>query len=277
MGSELIRRGEMLPLHIWSAHINLHNPEKVFQIHLDNIQAGSHMITANTFRTTPRAYNKTGLSKKNAVDAAYSSLISAVQVARKAAKENIVVLGSIAPLEDCYMPEIFPGEDIAVSEFSQLGNWLKDSGVDGIIIETMNSILEARSALKALSHLKLPLYISFYLKSAKQLGSGEHLKTALSFLKNYSIEGVLINCSQINVMSASVDIMMANWCGLWGIYPNLGLGNISPNGSIKETVSDKRFLFLMRTAVNKGAKIIGGCCGSTPHHIKLIKNEFSNV
>ena len=66
MGSELIRRGEKLPPHIWSAHTNLYNSEEVYQVHLDNIQAGAHIITANTFRSTPRAYSKTGLSKKAA-------------------------------------------------------------------------------------------------------------------------------------------------------------------------------------------------------------------
>ena len=63
MGSELIKRGEDLPPHLWSADSNLKNPELVYQIHKDYIDAGSSYITTNTFRTTPRAYGKTKLSE----------------------------------------------------------------------------------------------------------------------------------------------------------------------------------------------------------------------
>ena len=56
MGSELIKRGEDLPNHLWSAYSNLKTPKLVYQIHKDYIDAGSTYITTNTFRTTPRAY-----------------------------------------------------------------------------------------------------------------------------------------------------------------------------------------------------------------------------
>ena len=62
IGSELILKGEILPPHIWSAKINLSNPELLLDIYNQYIQAGSNYITTNTFRTTTRAYKKTGLS-----------------------------------------------------------------------------------------------------------------------------------------------------------------------------------------------------------------------
>ena len=277
MGSELIRRGERLPPHIWSAHTNLHNPEEVYQVHLDNIQAGAHIITANTFRSTPRAYSKTGLSNQAAEAQAKRSHASAMHVAHKAANKTITVLGSIAPLEDCYMPELFPGEDIAFNEFSQLGNWMKEANADGIILETMNSIAEMRVALSALHPLDLPLYISFYIEDAEHLGSGERLNTLLSMLQDYSVESVLMNCAPIDILSEAVDNFVTIWPGKWGVYPNLGVGKPSPNGVIKQTVNDEELLSLMRKSVDNGAQIIGGCCGSTSRHIALMKNEFSAI
>ena len=80
MGSELIHRGETLPNHIWSADCNLTNPELVYQIHKDYISAGANLITTNTFRTTPRAYKKTGLSKLDSINMAHKSLKKAVCV-----------------------------------------------------------------------------------------------------------------------------------------------------------------------------------------------------
>ena len=143
MGSELIQRGEVLPNYIWSADSNIKNPQLVYQIHQDYIEAGSNYITTNTFRTTPRAYSKTGLSDVHATDMAYKSLKIAVKMAKKATNDKVKVLGSIAPLEDCYQPEFFPGENIARQEFKQLGEWLKDEGVDIFLLETMNSITDA--------------------------------------------------------------------------------------------------------------------------------------
>ena len=121
MGSELIRRGEILPNHIWSADSNIKNPELVCQIHKDYIAAGSTCITTNTFRTTPRSYRKTGLSESNSIEIAHKSLKTAVRMAKKARNDRTKVLGSIAPLEDCYKPELFPGENTAKKEFKQLG------------------------------------------------------------------------------------------------------------------------------------------------------------
>ena len=62
MGSELIRWGMELPEHIWSAAANLTSPELVLDIHREYVDAGADYITANTFRTTSRAYEKTGIS-----------------------------------------------------------------------------------------------------------------------------------------------------------------------------------------------------------------------
>ena len=119
MGSELIQKGEVLPNHIWSADSNIKNPHLVYQIHKDYIDVGSNYITTNTFRTTPRAYSKIGLPLKEAKKSAELSLKSAIKIAKNAANTNTKILGSIAPLEDCYRPDLFPGNETAKKEFSE--------------------------------------------------------------------------------------------------------------------------------------------------------------
>ena len=74
MGSEIIKRGEVLPDHIWSAQTNISNPDLVCSIHKDNILSGATHITTNTFRTTPRAYSKTIDSYDKAKSLMYNSL-----------------------------------------------------------------------------------------------------------------------------------------------------------------------------------------------------------
>ena len=274
MGSELINRGEILPKYVWSAHVNTSNPDLVYQIHSDNIDAGAQVIITNTFRTTPRSYMKTGLNLKEANREAHASLISAINMAHKAATKDVLILGSIAPLEDCYQPKLFPGKNIAYNEYVQIGNWLYDEGVDGIIMETMNNIAETVVALKALCSFKLPIYVSYHLHTANTLPSGESLNSAISILNKFKLEGLLFNCSPIDIMSDAVDNIVDMYSGKWGMYPNLGIGTPSPSGKIDNIVLDETFLMLMNKAIKNHVKYLGGCCGSSPRHIKLLNDLY---
>ena len=274
MGSELIKRGLNLPPHIWSAHANIHYPQLVKQIHKDYIKSGSEIIITNTFRTTPRAYKKTGLSLKQANSIAYKSQKAAINLAKKAGNSKTIILGSIAPLEDCYMPELFPGKKIAQSEFKVIIEWFLEKNIDGIILETMNNITETEVLLNLLNKYNIPIYVSFYLITSKYLPSKEHISDAIELIKNYNVQAVLFNCTPINIMKEIVDNMVDNLNFPWGIYPNLGLGSPKLDGKISELASNKNFLDLIEKSINKGAKFIGGCCGSSPKHINLLKKLF---
>ena len=269
-GSELIKRGEILQNYIWSADSNIKNPELVYQIHRDYIAAGSSYITTNTFRTTPRAYRKTGLSNVDSIDIAHRSLKIAVKIAKKAANDKVKVLGSIAPLEDCYKPELFPGEDIAKKEFQQIGKWLKDAGVDIFLVETMNSISETKACLDAISDFNLPIWVSFVLKNSEALLSGEKLVNAISVINNYNVDCSLLNCSPLDRTKEAMSIVSENWKREWGIYPNLGIGEASSDGVVNHIHSDEEFLSIIDKAKELGVSILGGCCGSDINHIKLI-------
>ena len=93
-----------------------------------------------------------------------SSLYNAVSLAKKASNNSIKVLGSLAPLEDCYSPQLFPGKNVAISEFLQLGKWLMDSGVDILLLETMNSIAETEAGLIALQNYNHQVWVGFVLR-----------------------------------------------------------------------------------------------------------------
>jgi len=275
MGSELIRRGETLPNHIWSADSNFNNPELVYQIHKDYIDAGSDFITTNTFRTTPRAYRKTGLSKIDSTAMAHRSLKIAVRLANKAANDKLKILGSIAPLEDCYKPELFPSEEIAKNEFRQIGGWLVDEGINIFLIETMNSVSETRACLDAVLKFEIPIWVSFVLKNSRQLLSGEKLVDALRMIENYDVACVLLNCNPLHRTIDAMNIVAKNWKGMWGVYPNLGIGEPSPDGIINQIYSDEEYISVIDKSITLGANMVGGCCGSSIKHIKLITDYIT--
>ena len=281
MGSELIRWGMELPEHIWSAAANLTNPELVLKIHREYVDAGADYITANTFRTTPRAFGKLDslvagfveVNKKDAVLNSRNSLFTAVELAKEAASNSVKVLGSIASLEDCYSPELFPGKNTAITEFRQLGGWLSEAGVDILLLETMNSIAEAEAGLIALQSFELPIWVSFVMKDDEHLLSGDLLLDALTLLQDHSVNTVLLNCNPLQRTGKAMILLTKNWTGKWGIYPNLGIGEPSPNGRITKYESMEKFTALMEKAIDLGASVVGACCGSTPEQI----SELSKI
>ena len=271
MGSELIKSGLTLPHHIWSADANIHHPKLIQKIHRQYVDAGADYIITNTFRTSPRAYQKTGLNRNKACQAAEASLMRAVEHAKSAASADTKILGSIAPLEDCYRPKLFPGRDVALSEFAQLGHWMVKTEVDILILETMNSIEEAEAGIYALKNINLPLWVSFVLKDENHLLSGDRLADALNMLNNFQIEMVFLNCCPLERTKRAVDNIVDNWSDNWGIYPNLGRGEPSPDGCITEYESMEKYLLLVEYALKGGASVVGGCCGSSGEHIAEIK------
>ena len=270
IGSELIRRGVTLPEHTWSADSNIKYPDIVGNIHREYVDAGADYITTNTFRTTPRAYKKTG--NKMPESSAKSSLYKAVELAKYSACNSVQVIGSIAPLEDCYLPDLFPGKDVAISEFSKLGKWLTDAGVDILLFETMNSAKETEAAIISVQNSGLPIWISFVLKDDYHLLSGDCLIETLNLLKDSPIDTVLINCNPLDRSILAAENIVSNWPHKWGAYPNLGVGEPSSDGYIIHYEKMDRFLSTLEKIIALGPSVIGGCCGSSSYHIsKLFK------
>lgn len=272
MGSELIRRGLSLPNHIWSAWANIFNPKLVKAIHDEYVEAGCHYITTNTFRTTHRAYTKTGLNADEAKEMSHDSLKAAVSMANKAAKKRVKVLGSIAPLEDCYQPNLFPGALQAKKEFEVIAMNLFEEDIDGFIIETMNSIPETIVCLETVEKFNIPTWVSFTLGDAQHLLSGETIKLVVDSLSSFSIDCLLLNCNEISRTSDAMNTLACYYKNKWGIYPNLGIGKPSADGLINKYSSDQSFLDVARKALDLGANVLGACCGSSPRHLRLLKN-----
>ena len=267
MGTELIREGLDLSLPLWSGDINLTHPGYVSKIHEEYVQAGADIVTTNTFRTSPRTYIHAGYSKLEARERARKSLNSAVDLAKKAAGEKCYVAGSIAPLEDCYSPERFPGDEEALGEFYELGKWLASAGVDFLLFETMGCGKEINAVLQATSDINIPRWISLILKNGNTLLDGSSLRETLFELRNKGIEKVLLNCNVLRVTGEGLEIIKELWKNSWGVYPNAGLKMPSKGGHISSTVSMNQFVTEMRRFLKMGAQVVGACCGSTPSHI----------
>jgi S-methylmethionine-dependent homocysteine/selenocysteine methylase len=270
MGTELGRRGLRTLLPLWSAHALLKAPDLVRQIHAEYVDAGAEVITANTFRATQHTLAKTGMALQ-----AEELTERAVQLAREAISslqhgQSVRIAGSLAPLEDCYQPDLVPPRDVLQREHGHQAELLAATQVDMILVETQNNILEACIATEmALSHVRT-VWVSFVPRDTRTLLSGEALREAVKAVAQLEPDAILINCCLPSVAQEAVKVIGEEWDGPRGVYPNFGIPEDESDSSFSEALSPTKFAQWGAELLEGGVQIIGGCCGTQPAHIAAL-------
>ena len=276
MGSDLDRRGLATTLPLWSALGLLERPELVYEIHLDNLMAGAEIVTTNTFRTTARTLRRAGLDASEA--ATLDALaVSVAQQARAASRrKEAFIAGSIAQLEDCYLPTFETRPDVALSEHRAQAHNLKVAGVDFLMVETMPTVTEAAIALQAALETGLPATIGFVCSeptpgSPVRLLSGETLQTAVEGVAGLGPAAILLNCAAPAVITAGMRELRHLSSLPTGGYANAGSVNDATGWSADESMTGDRYANHARQWLASGARIIGGCCGTHPVHTAALR------
>jgi S-methylmethionine-dependent homocysteine/selenocysteine methylase len=277
MGTELQRRGFETKLPLWSAGANLDVPDLVTQIFTDYLAAGAQTCVTNTFRTTPRTYEKLGKP-----ELARESLRAAVRCARDARarfpdRQDIFIAGSFATLEDCYEPDLVPDEPALTREHEEQAQWLAEEGVDFLLPETINSLREAIVMGRAASNTGLPFIISFVVRDNGDLFDGTPLKEAIEKTDFKGRAGVSINCRPIDTLNKALPVLCEHYSGFKGIYAN-GIGHPHKDlGWVFEENADslEKYSAAAVSWHDAGCGMIGGCCGTTPAYIKALADAFS--
>ena len=266
-GTELNRRGVDTGLPLWSANALTSDPgvNALRQIHRDYLQAGSDIVTANTLRTHRRVLAGTGYDARELTRRAVSTALEAVAEFGQPAR----VAGSVAPLEDCYRPDLVPTDDECRAEHSERIQHLVEAGVDLLLIETMNSIREAVIAAKLATSTGRPTWVSFACDREGRILSGESVAVAAGMLMPLGVKALGVNCGPAQTLAKPLAELRAV-CG--PDFPLIAYGNIGyadeAQGWInKDAVDPDRYLQYAQTW---RAQIVGGCCGTTPEHIRRL-------
>jgi len=271
-GTELTRRGVPTPLPLWSAQALLDAPDTIRAIHEEYVAAGADIITANTFRATPRTLAKAGRAGE-----AERLVELAVGLAREAAvrtrgARDVLVAGALAPLEDCYRPDLAPEPPVAEREHAEQAVRLARQGVDLILIETMNSSAEAKAALRGAKAAGVPVLVSFICKSAREIWNGELLADAVAAVETFKPDAILVNCVAPGTVADCLGEMSRATRLPLGCYPNAGEPNMAEGTwRFDPEWTPERFAEAAAGWVARGAQIVGGCCGVGPDHIRALR------
>jgi len=267
-GTELEARGVASELPLWSARALLTAPEVVFRIHADYAEAGAEIITANTFRTQRRTLERAGTRAR----AAELTRLAA-DLARRAADaqpNRVLVAGSAPTLEDCYRPDLAPGPAESGPEHAEHARLLAGgAGIDLILVETMNTIREAIAASRAAAAVGLPFFASFVCWKGAHLLSGEPLAEAVAAIDAFSPLAVLVNCLPPSAVAPCLRVL-SDQIRPFGVYANLGAPEAGDPGGRSEDCTPAEFAEHARSWVAAGARVVGGCCGTTPAHIRAL-------
>ena len=273
MGTELERRGVPSQLPLWSARALVEAPEAVLAIHAEETAAGAEALTANTFRTHARSLRKERLEAR-----ARELTTLAVRLARQAgrdAKRPPFVLGSLSPLEDCYRPDLVPSDAELAREHEAQARALAEAGVDGILLETHNTVRELAAAARAARATSLPVIASMVTDGTGRLLSGEPIQDAVRALESASPEALSINCVPARLIAAELRLLRAAAPGVpLGAYGNLGPPEAPEGTRFRAEIPPEEYSALALEWVSAGARLVGGCCGTRPAHTAAIRKAL---
>jgi S-methylmethionine-dependent homocysteine/selenocysteine methylase len=266
MGTELASRGVPTPAPLWSALALTEAPDVVRSIHRAYDEAGATVHTANTFR-----------SKRRQAGARWEAFCKlAVDLARSAVPASHRVAGSIAPLEDCYRPDLSPAPAEARAEHRELAEALAAAGVDLLLCETFPHVGEALIAVEEAARTGLPVWASFTAGPEGNLLTPEALEAGAREAVRRGAEVVLVNCVPATQTQVFVE-RLARVGAPFGAYANAGgmdegIGWGPPDGAAAE-----EYARLARGWADAGATVIGGCCGTGPAHVAALAKVFGGA
>lgn len=282
MGTMLQRKG----LQGNSESFNLTNPETIGEIHNEYVEAGADIITANSFSANSISQSEYNLSEK-----AGQMAEAAARIARKAADEaprKIWVAGSVGPTskslslaqninDPIFRPYSFDG---MAEAFERQIRGLINGGVDLLLFETCFDALNTKAALYALGHIPeasdIPIMISASMsdRSGRTL-TGQTMEAFYRSVQHCSPLSFGLNCSlgAEEMIPLIAEVASFATCAV-SCYPNAGLPN--EMGEYDETPSQMAES-VRKMALAGSVNIVGGCCGTTPEHIKAVAEAVKGI
>lgn len=246
---------------------NLTNPEKIIALHKAYFDAGSNLVCANTFGANLLKY------KKPQLEQTIAAALHNANVARKqsvGAQEKYVAL-DIGPLGKLLRPYGDLDFEQAVSIFAETVRLGVKYGADCIFIETMNDSYETKAAvLAAKENSALPLLVSNAYGEDGKLMTGANAAAMTAMLEGLRVTALGANCSLgPKQLSPVVDELLYFSSTPVLCKPNAGLPKVVDGETVYDVTAEE-FAEQMAAFADKGARIVGGCCGTTPKHIQAL-------
>ncbi|HSC77415.1 MAG TPA: bifunctional homocysteine S-methyltransferase/methylenetetrahydrofolate reductase [Candidatus Acidoferrales bacterium] len=270
MGSQIYERLG----HVRSVEeVSLTQPETVFRIHLDYIRAGARMIETNTFGANRWKLGPLGLAGQ--LTPLNHAAVKIAREAREAAGAQVLIAGSLGPLGRTWWLEEVDAAALAEQAravFREQAAALEERGVDLFILETFPALQELIWAVEAVrSFSQLPVVAQLAYNDEGRTLLGDEAVEASRRLLELEVDAVGANCGigpqdMLNVLRLLSELNGARL----SVQPNVGMPRRMGDRIIYPKATPEYFADFARQAAGLRAAILGGCCGTTPEHIRAI-------
>ncbi|MCB9746534.1 MAG: bifunctional homocysteine S-methyltransferase/methylenetetrahydrofolate reductase [Alphaproteobacteria bacterium] len=274
LGTEFYARGVFINRSY--DELNVIQPELVRKVHEDYVRAGADLITANTFGANRVRLQPFGLEQR-----AEEIARAGVRLARQATRGRAAVLGSIGPTGAQLRPvgRLSPGS--AYHAFRDQAEVMADEGIDAFLLETFTSLPELWQAVRAVKDgapgVPILTCMSFNFEPDGTQVEGEDPEEAARVMSGWGVAGLGVNCSNGPQVVLSVLERMAKVTDKPLIaYPNAGQPQVV-EGRTLYLAAPEYMAEYARRMVQKGASVVGGCCGTTPAMLKEMRSFVRSV
>ncbi|KEJ00977.1 homocysteine methyltransferase [Clostridium botulinum A2B7 92] len=252
--------------------LNILEPKKIINIHKKYIEAGAKVITTNTFGANEIKLKQSKFSLESIIDKAIDNV--------KKARENkeILIALDIGPIGQLLEPMGTLKFEEAYEIFKRQIVQGQKSGTDIILIETMTDLYEAKAAiLAAKENTNLPVFCTMTFEKNKRTFTGCTPLSMVLTLEGLGVDALGVNCSLgPNELGDIVDEIIKYSSIPIMVQPNAGLPTIKEGRTIYN-IKPKEFADFQRSIVEKGVRIVGGCCGTTDEFIREIVYSLKDV
>jgi homocysteine S-methyltransferase len=290
-GSELRRRGYAHHARAWSAPAALTDFDLLRSIQSDYIAAGADVITTNTFAATRFVLGAAGLGERTGEVVARA--VAAAREACEASGRDVAIAGSMSCLPPGGDPRAYPEPRSEKAAYRELAEQLAAEGVDFIALEMLEDTEHASRACEAARDTGLPVWlgVSCRLSDDGSLVAFDFPETPLARVLDavlrFAPDAVNVMHSSPGAVAPSLRAIRARSPAVVGAYPELenGIAGFADNrvpgdGSPRDrraTLSPHELAALASYWIGAGARIVGGCCGATPSHIRALRSAIDSL
>ena len=271
MGTLLYARG--IFVNVCYDELNLSRPELVRQIHEEYVAAGAEIVETNTFGANPVKLSSFGLEERTE-----DINRAAVRLARDGVRGKAMVAGAVGPLGIRIEPWGPTGLDEAEELFARQVAGLLDGGVDGFVLETFSDVSELACALRAVrAACDLSVVAQATVGQDGKTSYGSDARQVAKVLTEAGADVVGLNCSvgPAVMLDALEDMAEVTTLPL----------SAQPNAGLPRTVGDRKIYLASpeymaqyaRRMIDVGVKFVGGCCGTTPDHVKRLRDTVTSL
>ncbi|XXT18581.1 bifunctional homocysteine S-methyltransferase/methylenetetrahydrofolate reductase [Sorangium sp. So ce429] len=262
MGSLLYERGVFVTQNF--EQLNVARPDLVKKVHADYVAAGANVIETNTFGA-----NRFRLERYGLVNEVRNFNLAGARIAREIAGGDAYVAGSIGPTG--LVPGVATRDDLAAAAatFAEQAGALAEGGADVLVIETFRHLDEIKLAIEAARKAApgLPVLASMTFDTSGVVADGSEPERVARTLRDWGVDLLGVNCGDGPQLSLAMAERMATAGLPLCVQPNAGLPR-TVDGRLLYMATPEYFDVFARRLIQAGAVMIGGCCGTTPEHVK---------